>query len=240
MDKDSNAAPRQPGLADQVYDELLRCILDGAHPVNSRLPTEAELARKHGVSRPIVRTALSRLRDDGIIESRRGSGSYVRKRPVSNVAEFISLGSISDIQRCYDFRVDVEGAAAAWAARKRDDQDIVAIEEAFDLMDQRYAEQQDGVDADAQLHLAIVRASKNPFFISVQEALASQISFGMTLSRSLSMPLGDARQRLVQAEHRTVIDAIVAEEAAAAQNAMRAHIEAARSRMFEGDEALRE
>lgn len=237
MERDQDRPSRRgPGLADHVYDELLRSIVDGAYPSNTRLPTEAELARKHGVSRPVVRAALARLRDDGIVASRRGSGSFVIKRPVRNVMRFVPLGSISDIQRCYDFRVDVEGAAAAWAARKRDDADLARIREAYGLMDQRYAERDAGVDADAQLHLAIARASKNPFFVSVQEALAEQISFGMTLSRSLSMLLGDARHQLVQNEHSAIIDAIAAQNPEAAQQAMRDHIEAARRRMFEGEE----
>lgn len=236
VDQDSGAQ-RPPGLADQVYDHLLREIVDGAYPNNTRLPTEAELAKAHGVSRPVVRAALARLRDDGIIASRRGSGSFVTRRPVRNIMNFVPLSSISDIQRCYDFRVDVEGAAAAWAARKRDEADIAAIRDAFELMDRRYADREAGVDADAQLHLAIAKASKNPFFVSVQEALGAQISFGMTLSRSLSMPLGDARHEIVQAEHRAVIDAIAAQDAAAAEQAMRHHIEAARRRMFEGDAA---
>ena len=72
---------RRPSLADQVYDQLLAKILEEEYPVHSRLPAEELLAQTFGVSRPIVRAALSRLRDDGIVQSRRGSGSYVLRRP---------------------------------------------------------------------------------------------------------------------------------------------------------------
>ncbi|MFN3613184.1 MAG: FadR/GntR family transcriptional regulator [Rubrimonas sp.] len=227
----------EPSLADRVYDALLTGIVEGRHPQGARLPAESDLAREHGVSRPVVRAALSRLRDDGIVASRRGSGSYVLRRPNPSVMRFVPLGSITDIQRCYEFRIEMEGAAAAWAARRRDPADLDAIEAAYALMDRRYAERDKGVDADAALHAAIVRASKNPFFVTVQQALADQIAFGMSLSRSLSMLLSDARQRLVQAEHRAVIDAIAAQDADAARAAMESHIGAARARMFEGDGA---
>lgn len=227
----------EPSLADRVYDRLLTGIVEGRYPQGARLPPEADLAGANGVSRPVVRAALARLRDDGIIASRRGSGSYVLRRPNPSVMRFVPLGSITDIQRCYEFRIELEGAAAAWAARRRDEGDLAAIEAAFALMDRRYAEHDKGVDADAALHAAIVAASKNPFFVTVQQALADQIAFGMTLSRSLSMLLSDARQRLVQAEHRAVIDAIAAQDAEAARAAMERHIAAARDRMFEGDGA---
>lgn len=227
--------PREPSLADQVYDRLMRGVIEGVYPEDARLPSEAELAATCGVSRPVVRAALARLRDDGVVASRRGSGSYVIRRPSRSVMDFVPLGSITDIQRCYEFRIDVEGAAAGWAALRRTDADLSAIEAAHALMDARYAAGAKGVDADAALHLAIARASRNPFFAQVQEALAPQIAQGMTLSRSLSMLLSDARQRLLQSEHRAIIDAIAARDADRARAAMRAHIAAARDRMFEGD-----
>ncbi|WP_295537628.1 FadR/GntR family transcriptional regulator [uncultured Thioclava sp.] len=223
-----------PSLADQVFDQLLTQILEEQYPVNSRLPSDQTLASSVGVSRPVLRTALARLRTDGIIQSRRGSGNYIRRRPDRQVVSFVPLGSIADIQRCYEFRVDVEGAAAAWAARRRDAEDLKQIENAFQILESSYIQQELGIDADQKLHLAIARASKNRFFVSVLEALGPQISFGVKLSRSLTLLDVPSRQELVLAEHRAVLDAIRKEQPDAAQEAMQKHITAAKNRMFVG------
>lgn len=196
------AETRRPSLADQVYDQLMAKILSEEYPVHSRLPAEEVLAQTFGVSRPIVRAALSRLRDDGIIQSRRGSGSYVLRQPDRQLITFAPLESISDVQRCYEFRIDVEGAAAAWAARRRDDEDLAAMDHAYQVMEQTYEQSGLGVEADQMLHLAIARATKNPFFASVLESLGDQIAFGVKLSRSLTLLDKPARQELVLAEHR--------------------------------------
>ncbi|WP_376877838.1 FadR/GntR family transcriptional regulator [Albirhodobacter sp. R86504] len=224
----------RPSLADQVYDQLLSKILDEEYPVHSRLPAEDVLAQGCGVSRPIVRAALARLRDDGIIQSRRGSGSYVLRRPDRHVVTFVPLESISDVQRCYEFRIDVEGAAAAWAARRRDEEDLAAMEHAYRMMEETYQQNAAAVETDQMLHLAIARAAKNPFFSSVLESLGQQIAFGMKLSRSLTLLDVPVRQDLVLAEHRAILDAIRLKQPDAAQAAMRQHIAAAKDRMFVG------
>lgn len=225
---------RRPSLADQVYDQLMVEILEEGYPVNSRLPAEDVLAQNFGVSRPIVRAALSRLRDDGIVQSRRGSGSYVLRRPDRQLISFVPLESISDVQRCYEFRIDVEGSAAAWAAKRRDDEDLAAMEHAYQVMEQGYQENELAVEADQMLHLAVARASKNPFFASVLESLGEQIAFGVKLSRSLTLLDTPARQELVLAEHRAVLEAIRLRQPEVAAATMRYHITAAKDRMFVG------
>lgn len=226
------AEARRPSLADQVYDQLLTKILEEEYPVHSRLPTEEMLAETFGVSRPVVRGALSRLRDDGIVQSRRGSGSYVLRRPDRELIGFIPLDSVSDIQRCYEFRIEVEGAAAAWAARRRDDDDLAALDAAYLEMEQTYHNNAPGVEADLRLHLAIACAAKNPFFSMVLESLGEQIAHGVKLSRSLTQLDAPVRQEVVLAEHRAILDAIRLQQPEVAQATMRHHIGAAKDRMF--------
>ncbi|MDP2080223.1 MAG: FadR/GntR family transcriptional regulator [Pseudotabrizicola sp.] len=225
---------REPTLADQVYDRLLSDIVEGRYPLQSRLPAEEALAQTCGVSRPVLRAALARLRDDGMISSRRGSGNYVARRPDRSVMQFVPLGSITDIQRCYEFRADVESAAAGWAAQRRDDSDLAALEQAHQHMETSYLQQALGVDADQLLHVSIARATKNPFYQTVLESLSQQITFGMQLSRSLTLQAAPDRQAIVQAEHRAIIDAIRDQSPEAAAAAMRRHIMGARDRMFVG------
>ena len=225
---------RRPSLADQIYDQLMVKILEEEYSVDTRLPPEEVLAQSFGVSRPIVRAALSRLRDDGIVQSRRGSGSYVLRRPDRQLISFVPLDSVSGVQRCYEFRIDVEGAAAAWAARRRDDEDLAAMDHAYKVMEQTYEQNALGVEADQMLHLAVARASKNPFFASVLESLGEQIAFGVRLSRSLTLLDTPVRQELVLAEHRAVLEAIRLKQPEVAEATMRHHIAAAKDRMFVG------
>lgn len=88
--------------------------------------------------------------------------------------------------------------------------------------------------ADQLLHVAIAKATKNPFFVAVLESLSTQITFGMQLSRSLTLQAVPDRQAIVQAENRAIIDAIRNQSADAASLAMRRHIMGARDRTFVG------
>ncbi|MEZ7881334.1 MAG: GntR family transcriptional regulator, partial [Rhodospirillales bacterium] len=105
-------------LSDQAYERILAKIVDGQFPENSKLPAEIELSKQLEVSRPVLRQALARLRQDEVISSRQGSGSFVMRRPASQMLDFAPVGSIADIQRCFEFRAAVEGAGAALAAER--------------------------------------------------------------------------------------------------------------------------
>ena len=71
-------------LTEQVYDGILGLVIDGSFPIGTRLPPEVELCRNYGASRPVVREVLARLRAEGLIESRRGSGSYVLRQTAAS------------------------------------------------------------------------------------------------------------------------------------------------------------
>ena len=126
-----------------------------------------------------------------------------------------------------------ESGAAELAAIKADDDDIRAIQDAWDRLE-RVVESQQGIGAkdDYAFHLAIARASKNQFFITVLSFIEEQIAFSMNLSRNLSFVKTLERQRLVQREHLDVIEAIRAHDPVRAGRAMRAHLENAVDRMF--------
>ncbi|WP_344359667.1 FadR/GntR family transcriptional regulator, partial [Brachybacterium phenoliresistens] len=109
-----------PGsLSDGIYERIYKSISAGDWPVGTKLPSEVELAVQFGVSRPVVREAMLRLRIDGLIESRQGAGTRVISVPSRSVIEFAEPGSIADLQRCYEFRVGVEGEAAYVAAQRQ-------------------------------------------------------------------------------------------------------------------------
>jgi DNA-binding FadR family transcriptional regulator len=221
-------------LSAGIYERILELIVTGDFSLNSRLPSETELARRFGASRPVVREALARLREDGIVVSRQGSGSYVVKRPDQSALRFVPIGSLADIQRCYEFRAGLEGAAAALAAERWQERDMAAIRAALDDLEACVRSGRLGVDEDARFHTVIAAATHNQYHQSVQASLAPHISLGMNLSRNLTLLHTQARLRKVQDEHVAVVDAIAAREPDAARTAMETHIRNAHRRMFEG------
>ena len=223
-------------LGDIVYDEVFALIANGEFAENTRLPSETELGRRFGASRPVVREALARLRDDGLIQSRQGSGIYVTRKPDANVFRFVEIGSVSDIQRCYDFRIGFEAGAAGLAATAWQEEEMAELKAAAADLEKALIGGQLAVEADARFHNAVARATRNSYYISVQQSLDANIRFGMNLSRNLSLLRPAARSMQVQREHAQILDAILKRDAAAASQAMARHIQNARHRMFEGSD----
>ena len=118
-------------LSDRVYGDIVDRIIQREFGEGERLPSEEQLASYYGVSRPIVREALARLRDDELIRSQRGAGSFVQRRPERAMLEFAPLESLADIQRCFEFRIAVETEAARLAAIKATDEERVALAQAL-------------------------------------------------------------------------------------------------------------
>ncbi len=220
------------GLVDRVYREILGSIMDGELTEGDKLPTEQSLTERFTTSRPTIREALSRLRADGIITSRQGSGTFVTKRPDPDLPRFAPLETISDIQRCYEFRIVTESGAAALAATQADEADLADIEQRYAQLDAVIAERALGVQEDFDFHLAIARASKNQFFVSVIASMQQQVLFSMNLMRNLSLVKSTERQKLVQTEHQAIVQALQRRDGPAAALAMRQHLENARDRMF--------
>ncbi len=225
-------AVRPVKLADQVYEELLGQVVAGQFGEGARLPAESELARACGVSRPVVREALSRLRADGIIVSRHGSGSYVRRRPGPDLLKLAPIGSLAELMRCFEFRVGLEGEAAALAASRRSRQDLVELEAALAELERVIAAGEVGAEADIRFHNAIAHATKNKLFESALQTLSAHTIQGMSLARNLSLRASLARMRLVQGEHQRILQAIRDEDSVAAREAMRVHIDNARTRVL--------
>jgi DNA-binding FadR family transcriptional regulator len=220
-------------LSEQIHDQLLALITGGEFPEKAKLPTEVELAARFEVSRAIVREALARLRDDGIIVSRQGAGTFVKRGP-DRAWKLTPLGSITDIQRCFEFREGFEADMAAWAARRADRTTIKRIGNAVEAYEHAIKDGKPGSHADFDLHYMIAEATRNRFFVSVMTSLRDHIVFGMNLSRDLSRIKPAPRLMAVRAEHRRIFDAIRARDPEQAHEAMRVHVEKARFRIFEG------
>jgi GntR family transcriptional regulator, transcriptional repressor for pyruvate dehydrogenase complex len=230
--------PKPTRLGDQLCLRMTELIECGEFSDGSRLPAEVELADRFGVSRPVIREALSRLRVMGVIVSRKGSGSYVQRRsdlPARGVAAgFGPVNSLAEVKKCYEFRMGIEGEAAYYAAQNRTAEMLVMMREALDRMDMAIAQGMVGMSADYEFHLAVARASGNEFFEAVMQSMRMPIEFAINLARSLSLTRPIEHLRTVQNEHVLMFEAIEASDKEAARQAMRAHVENACSRVFDG------
>lgn len=227
--------PREQKLCDWLYGQILDRILRGDYPPDSRLPSEVVLGEEFNVSRPVVREALARLREDELVQSRRGSGSYVQRKPRLALARFAPLQSIADVQRCFEFRLGLEEKAAALAAERHDAGQLAVIDAALGAMAAAIERGEVGHDADFAFHLAVAEASGNRYFPDVLGLLRSHIDFGMQLARTLSMHRSAERMWRVQEEHGAIAVAIRERDATQAAIAMATHIRSARQRIFEGE-----
>ncbi|MGH7056449.1 MAG: FadR/GntR family transcriptional regulator [Acetobacteraceae bacterium] len=121
------AAPLPMRLSDHVYHRVVGGIMAGEFAEATRLPAELALAQRFGVSRVVVREAIARLREEGLIVSRRGAGNFVGAQPDRAVLRFAPLGSISDIEKCFEFRAPIEAEAAYFAACHHDQETLARI-----------------------------------------------------------------------------------------------------------------
>lgn len=232
------SGPGKPGrdrtLSDQVYEKILAMIMSGEKPVGAKLPTEHALSEQLQVSRPVLRQALKQLREDGVIVSRQGSGSFVQRRPEGAVLDFAPVGSIADIQRTFEFRAAIEGEAAYLAAERRTDADLAKLRALLVELDRCIRDGDLGVEADEMFHEQICATSGNQYFAAARASMKANILTGLNLTRNLSLTKPQERLELVQREHYQIFDAIRSGDAEAARAAMRSHVDNARKRVFEG------
>lgn len=222
-------------LSDEIYGVVLADIIQGRYPEGAKLPPESVLAEAFAVSRPVVREALARLRDDGLIQPRRGAGSFVLKRPAHALLHFAPIGSIGDIQRCFEFRLALEPEAARLAASRRDDAMLGKISASLAALREAIETGAVNVEADFAFHKAVADCSSNAYFSTALQSLEQSLKTAMLLNRQLSLQNPAQRLHLVQEEHKLIFEAILAGDGDAAHTAMYRHIQDARRRVFDGE-----
>jgi len=222
-------------LSDKVYDELLGLLGTRGFEPQSRLPGETQLALRFGVSRPVLRQALARLRAEGRIVARKGSGNYVgdlSAEPV--IVSFGPLTSIPDVRSFLEFRCSVEGEIAAHAARHHTAEQLAQIRRERDRFETALHEGHSGIEEDIAFHTAITQASGNRFFTMTMTALCAQTRFGIHLVRGLSDPgTREQRHAAVCREHARIEAAIAARDVPGSRAAMAAHLTGGIERLFQ-------
>jgi DNA-binding FadR family transcriptional regulator len=219
-------------LADRVTHILLTEIRENKVPAHSRLPSESIMAKRFGVSRTVIREAVSRLKAEGLVDTRQGSGTSVLE---PNTATPFRLDaqtqdSLQAVSRVIELRRGVEAEMAALAAQRRTAAQLARIKKAFNAIKKAERAGRDGVDEDLAFHTEISQACGNPLYTSLLSYLSLYLQTAIAVTRANEAQREDFSKQ-VHDEHAAVVDAIARKDPDAARAAALRHMEGAASRL---------
>ncbi len=161
----------------KVAQQIAGDIRSGVYPVGTRLPSGKDLAQRFGVSPSVIREVTERLRAQGLIDSRQGSGCTVRARTQSagfQVPEGCEANR-ADLANVFGIALDLEGAAAALAAVRRTSADIDALETILNALAEHLYTPDRAVELDIAFHVAVGDATPYRYFKDLLQYLNLQI-----------------------------------------------------------------
>ena len=224
---------RAPSLADVLAQRLEQDIAQGHYAPGEKLPSEQQLATTYGVSRPIVREAIGRLKHDGLVTSRQGSGAFVAESGVASVfrLDVANFKDRQEIESLIELLMAIESSATELAAQRRTEQDLIAIGNQLEAMQSAIERGDSGVDEDVAFHQAIVEATKNPFFMDLSTFLDRRVRHFIRTARANTAKLQTGHMMAVQDEHRDIFNAIRDKNAQGARQAAENHLKRAAQRL---------
>ena len=233
-------SPLTPSIAlsDQVASAIQAEIGASRLAEGDKLPTEAMLVKQFAVSRTVVREAVSRLKSLGLVETRQGSGTFVKAAGFSPL-QFDAGSSVSRraVIQMVEVRRALEAEVAALAAQRRSPPDVKNIQRAALALDRAVTAGGDGVDEDVALHRAIADAAQNQFLISTLDYLRQFLRGATRVTRANEARRADFASQ-VQLEHKAIIEAIAQGDAAKARKAAARHMDNAIKRIEQADPAF--
>ncbi|WP_292291740.1 FadR/GntR family transcriptional regulator [Marivita sp.] len=230
---DTPARPTR--LEDRVFAGILDDIRLGKFTLGEKLPSESELASQYGCSRPVIRSALAKLRENGLIVSRQGAGSFVSSGHDDRTSGYGALESISDIAGYFAFRKTVEAESVARAAMNVKPADIDRLKALVEKIEDLIAEGKPTVEVDIEFHNLIADLSDNRFLHETLVMLEPSWLFVGKFVRSLGRTGYRLGGKHMNSEHKTILAALEARDPKAARAAMIAHIDGSERRVFKGE-----
>jgi GntR family transcriptional repressor for pyruvate dehydrogenase complex len=220
-------------LSGTLVESLRTRIVNGDIAPGEKLPSEPRLATEHGVSRTVVREAIARLNLEGLVHTRRGSGSYALTPPADDADGAPPLVcSLDDRIALVEYRLALEAEAAALAAARRTPAQLAALADRLDALASSDGHPATAMQHDFAFHRLVAEAAGNRFLLEALDRLGPQM---------IAMPRGrldagghDAgRFTAVVQEHRAVLAALESQDPLAAAAAMRVHLAGSRRRLLQ-------
>lgn len=209
-------------LSDRIADSILSMItVEQRFLPGSKLPNENILSRELNVSRTTLREAIRILATGGILEIRRGKGTFVREDfKINQSQEFSSLAlAVVKIRDLYEMRLIFEPEAAYYAALRGTEEEIQRILALGTEIEERIRQKKDRTEVEQSFHKSIAKATHNEFMNQLMPVIYEGINKGVKLS--------EAYEEAVQAtlvDHKILMDFLKERNGEGARNAMRIHI----------------
>ena len=235
--------PRQRarGLAHGLVEDLGEKIRSQSLRPGDKLPTESAIMQAYGVSRTVVREALSKLQAGGLVETLHGVGTFVLQPRPGGVFR-LDPGEIAasvDVLAVLELRISLETESAGLAASRRTDEQLVAMRQALDDFEHNVATAGDTVAPDFRFHLQIAQSTGNPYFADIMRHLGTTI-IPRTRIGAIRIQDGGAYLSRVNREHEEIYAAIARKDPESARAAMRIHLTNSRERLRMAQEAAQQ
>jgi GntR family transcriptional regulator, transcriptional repressor for pyruvate dehydrogenase complex len=225
-------------LSAELADTLGQRIRNQEYPPGTKLPKEMDIMEEFGVSRTVVREAISHLQAAGMAETRHGIGTFALL-PEDNGFFRVhpdQIGTLRETIALLELRIGLETEAAALAATRRTDENLSKMQRALTAFKASIEAGENAVQADFQFHTEIALATQNNHFIQFMALLGERV-----IPRSRLNPNNDtspARQAYLQRvhqEHESIFNAILNQDVDAARAASRTHLSNSRERLRMGE-----
>jgi GntR family transcriptional repressor for pyruvate dehydrogenase complex len=225
---------RSRSLTQMLVDSMTSRIRRRELKAGDKLPTESEIMAAYGVSRTVVREAISRLQAGGLVDTRQGVGTFVLEGAAQGPfrVDPAQIATIKEVIALLELRIALEAEAAALAASRRTASDLAEMRRALDAFAHGIDESGDAVNPDFEFHLQIALASGNPHFADLLSHLGTLVIPRTRVNTArLAQEERSEYLRRVGREHEDIYDAIARGDADAARAAMRTHLSNSRERL---------
>lgn len=223
--KSQTTSSKRPRLSVDVANRLRKLIDDRTWVAGQQLPTELKLIEMFGVSRTVIREAISALGAEGLVVPQHGRGVFVAEHLPARPFRFgdSSIGETDHIRQSMELRLGIETEAAALAATRRTDDELLAMKRALDIINQLNSESVGGAAEDFDFHVRIAEAAHNSYLVDFMNFLGTHIIPRVVLRLEFGAERDAFFKELIE-HHTAIYDAIEAKDPVAAAKAMRVHL----------------